>query len=180
MSYPERLAGKIKRQLEEAAAQSSEADWTTSFLLKHLCKLGHCEGLLVYASNCEGADGGEWLYDMCWLDYGEMYEDGSNRKFFDTVLVVESEWSTKDGDLEDDFEKLVQARSGLRVMVFQAQTKSKAIDTIQRLFVRDIKAYRRGQPDDTHLFCAYLAPNDKVFRHWIVRNTYPWEVIELY
>ena len=97
------------------------------------------------------------------------------------MLVLESEWSMKDGDLEDDFEKLVQARAALRVMVFQAQDRSDAVSKVQRLFIRDIKAFRRGQPDDTYLFCAYLTPNDedKAFRLWIVRNTYPWEITDL-
>ena len=80
MSYPDRLARKIVKKLNAVAEQKRDPGvWTTKFLKEQFCELGKTEDLFVFASGCDNACGGEWLYDLCWLDYGGRDEDGSNR-----------------------------------------------------------------------------------------------------
>jgi len=187
MSYPERLASKIVETLNTAAKDHLRGQWTTELLKMLLCGVGKQEGLVVCASGCEGADHGEWLYDMSWLDYGGKdaeyglaNPEPGKGLYRDQVLALESEWRGTDGELESDFEKLVQARSALRVMVFPVRQERDAESTIRRLFLRDIKAFRRGQADDTYLFCAWIDQVSTVeFRHWVIRNTPPWALTPL-
>lgn len=54
---------------------------------------------------------GEWLYDVIWVRM-----DGQNR-VMSAPLVAESEWGDP-GEVWDDFQKLLVARAGVRVMVF--------------------------------------------------------------
>ena len=78
---------------------------------------------------------GEWLYDLIWLQYDIDYENihlithdnfingldpiYDRVALLQTPLVLESEWDgDKFGNAKEDFEKLLQARSKYKVMVF--------------------------------------------------------------
>lgn len=64
---------------------------------------------------------GEWLYDMVWyLDAKNFKEDkmlGIYRALENVVLVLESEWSKSPWEVQYDFEKLLVAKSSIKVLV---------------------------------------------------------------
>lgn len=122
------------------------ACWTKAIKTR-LCKLGACKKYYICALGvewvCDGKpDGdhgcavehekkckpnhGEWLYDVCWLDWKK--KDPPRLK--QVVLAAECEWGN-DGDIYDDFEKLVQSRAGLRVMIFTKKNQE-AVNGIDR------------------------------------------------
>ena len=61
----------------------------------------------------ENRDWPEWLYDVTWLKY----EHEGERLLIEAPSVAECEWGNK-GDIDDDFEKLLLARAGIRLMIF--------------------------------------------------------------
>ena len=92
--------------------------WTKAVKTK-LCEVGQdrfcCK---VCASGVDkAANFGEWLYDVTWLEY-EKNDCGELVNLVDASLVAECEWGNK-GRIEDDFEKLLLARTGVRLMIFE-------------------------------------------------------------
>lgn len=71
---------------------------------------------------------GEWLYDLLWrrLD--------ANRNLIDVPLAVEIEVSDSSlGGIRYDFNKLLQAQAGHKLMVFQVKTEGEVEATFDRL-----------------------------------------------
>ena len=101
--------------------------WTTD-IKTELCEEGKELGYRVAASGVDSAKDKEWLFDVVWmtLDWEPF------RQLKRIHLVVESEWGN-DGDIADDFEKLLVARSDVRLMVFEKRNKSKVEEGFNRL-----------------------------------------------
>ena len=123
--------------------------WTRKTLTA-LCTVGQELGYSVYAANVEGAAGGEWLYDACWLE-GEKW-------LTSVAMVAESEW----GDvsrIEDAFQKLLVARAWLRVMVCDGWWQPGCDDTEGRATAERLKSwvgeFRDGSKGDTYLLIIY-------------------------
>ena len=93
--------------------------WTKAVKTK-LCEIGREFGCKVCASGVEKADRdyGEWLYDVTWLEYEKI----GRGELVDAPLVAECEWGNFDAIVED-FEKLLLAREGVRLMVFDGNYK---------------------------------------------------------
>ena len=100
--------------------------WTTA-IKTELCKIGRDRfGYSVYARANEVAeacrDDGEWLYDVTWLEYERERDD---LKWPATALinahwVAVCEWG-RGKNFEfiiEEFEKLLLARTGFRLMIF--------------------------------------------------------------
>ena len=100
---------EIKKLLDSVAADGDGAIWNDSEWTKQIknrvCTLGKRYRYWVYASSCDGTDGGEWLYDITWLNY-------SGKKLIDVELVLGVRME-KNG-IDDDFQKLLLARAELR------------------------------------------------------------------
>lgn len=109
---------------------------------------------------------GEWLYDLTWLKYDIDYQnihlinkDEFIRNYdqfalLDTPLVLESEWQD---DGKDDFEKLLQARSKYKIMVFNLEGRNQRERTFNnhiRKFTGFIQKYQFSQSGDRYLFCG--------------------------
>src|SRR5690348_17184672 len=88
----------------------------------NICRLGADLGFQVAASGASPNRFGEWLYDICWLDYA-LGKDGVPLHLKRVRLAAECEWGNP-GDVEDDFEKLLAARADIRVMVFESKNES--------------------------------------------------------
>ena len=68
-----------------------------------------------------------WLYDLTVCD-------GRSQDDIDKVLVaLESEWNADFKEIKYDFYKLVQSRSMLRVMIFQADDVNRTIDDLVKI-----------------------------------------------
>tara|TARA_R110002110_G_scaffold180305_5_gene386284 strand:- start:452 stop:973 length:522 start_codon:yes stop_codon:yes gene_type:complete len=99
--------------------------WTRS-IKKELCSAGRKSSFYTCASEVDGcAHNGEWLYDVSWVSYGKngFQEDPEKRSFEKVVLAVESEWAVSKSAALDDFEKLLQTRADMRLMIFEIKSK---------------------------------------------------------
>ena len=145
----------LDKVTEALKAENSDAKWTRE-IKNHLCKVGKEKEYWVYASRCDEADDGEWLYDLTWLDY-----KGVN--LIDVKLALESEWGDE-GEINDDFQKLLLVRADLRCMIFSTQTKGdateKAKEKIKNL-ITQVEQFSKSQAGDTYLFCAWLHGEDR-------------------
>ena len=135
---------------------SSNKEWTER-VKRALTELGHSQekNYFIYASGTEGAHGGEWLYDLVWLEY-----DGDN--IVRIPLAVESEW-LKPTDVLEDFQKLCQSRSELRLMIFQARNE-KERDSISSDLKKQICKFTRSDATDQYLLSCWVH-NDRAFHH---------------
>lgn len=99
--------------------------WTRS-IKKALSLAGRKSSFYICASEVDGcAHNGEWLYDVSWVSYGKngFQEDPEERCFEKVVLAVESEWAVSKTAALDDFEKLLQTRADMRLMIFEIKSK---------------------------------------------------------
>jgi len=64
---------EIREALEKIPGRASnwgETEWTRN-IKNELAKLGKKHRYHVYARDYDGVNGGEWLFDMTWLEYSE-------------------------------------------------------------------------------------------------------------
>jgi len=87
----------------------------------------------------------EWLYDMVW------YEAYDNKKIKRIRLVLECEWSTNFKEIEYDFQKILLAKSDLRVMIFQ----SLDAESITKSLINMIEQFKQATKGDEYLFAAW-------------------------
>jgi len=119
----ESVSEVVRHCLDEAfgnlRGKRAGADEWTREIKTQLCLAGAAQQppLRVCASGVEEADDGEWLYDVCWLRYGED-PDCLN----EVVLILECEWGgagADSGRVRDDFHKLVAGRARVRCMIWK-------------------------------------------------------------
>lgn len=137
----------------ECRNQWSKEKWTRR-IKTALCKVGKRNGYYICASSVDiEANHGEWLYDVCWLDY-----DGNDGDWLRWMrMAAESEWGENIGAIEDDFSKLLVARASLRVMVCDGWHLSggeKGYATVERL-QQSVHEFEGSQTGDTYLLIVY-------------------------
>ena len=110
----------------EIAKDESDGVWTRQ-VKTELCKIGRRFGYSVYARANEvnevHRDGGEWLYDVTWLEYKCNVNPRHRFVLSNAHLVAECEWGDH-GDICDDLEKLLLARASVRVMIFDGDHRT--------------------------------------------------------
>lgn len=143
------------RGIEAKSESISQTDvaWTRE-VKNAVAALGRNQGYSVYASSCDTADDGEWLFDLTWMKYDP---DGYMRRL---PLVLESEWTPI--EVLDDFCKLVVARAEHRVMVFWANSEKSADKVIAKL-VDEAANSGLARPGDRYLFAVWLEQEDCFF-----------------
>ena len=110
--------------------------------------------LSCYASGVDDVSSGEWLYDLCWISYSGHTNIGC------IELAMESEWAPSPKEIHDDFVKLVQARAGLRLMIWQARN-SKEMEDIRDVLIDQIHAFAESQCGDAYLLSCWVAEQQK-------------------
>ena len=88
-------------------------------------------------------DYGERLYDVTWLDY----EKSGSGELVDAPLAAECEWGNE-GDIEDDFEKLLLARAGIRLMIFNGFHEAGSKEIAERL-ARKVREFNGSRAPET-------------------------------
>jgi hypothetical protein len=117
---PQELAERIKAALDGMNPSLLAGDrlaWTAG-IKKVLGDLGKSMTFMVAASGYMGKSQGEFLYDMVWyrLDQGYVLSQ---------PMVMEVEWKVAlTTVVDDDFQKLVQARADVRVWVGTSANQS--------------------------------------------------------
>ena len=69
-------------------------------------------------------------------------------------LIVESEWSKNLEDIKYDFQKLICARSKLRLMIFQGNSTDSIQSTINEL-MRLVHAFEFSNKSDEYMFACW-------------------------
>jgi hypothetical protein len=159
LKIKEILEGVLKADAD--AGGLGAAEWTKNIKLQ-LCKLGQEKGFKISASGFEGAETGEWLFDLIWA-YGE----GEPWFFVEMPLVLECEWSPYDEDIWWDFEKLLVARTKYRIFIFNKRTDDKIYDLLQQ-FKEAILKFRNTQKGDRYFFAGYSFEGPKIIYSLVV------------
>ena len=152
-------------------AAESDTVWTRSVKTK-LCKVGRDGfGCKVGARKNEVAkenrDYGEWLYDVTWLEYDREYIN-----IIDACLVAELEWGGVT-DIDEDFQKLLLARAGMRLMIFDGNFEPGSEKIAKRL-ARQAGEFGRSRDGDAWLLAAWerSEANEKgwLFRYFTIER----------
>lgn len=141
---------------------------STRAVLTELCRIGRSFDYKVYASPKYVAkterDDGEWLYDVTWLEY----EKSGDGELTDAPLVAECEWGQQQ-DIENDFEKLLLAHAGVRVMIVESKDAPDSRRIAERLAVK-VKAFNGPRAEDAWLLAITERNNDWRFRYFTIGN----------
>ena len=149
----ENIVASVRRNLDnlEIAGNATTGDWTTA-VKTALCVAGKQLGCLVGALSSEVAasarDYGEWLYDVTWVEYEGDF-------IVDTPLVAECEWSAWEA-IEEDFQKLLLARAGVRLMIFDGEHDLDFTETAVERMAEQVRNFSRSHEDDTWLIGAWV------------------------
>ena len=148
---------EVRKGLDSLEVGKSESNpiWTKAVKTK-LCEIGREFGCKVCASGVEKADRdyGEWLYDVTWLDY----EKSGQGELVDAPLVAECEWGNFDAIVED-FEKLLLARAGVRLMIFDGNYKPSSEGIAEQLAGR-VREFKGSRAKDAWLLAAWEKSDD--------------------
>jgi hypothetical protein len=162
----EELERRIVSALECAFAAGDKDQWVTSRTYRTakvkdtLGDLGHELGFQVCASGYKGAEEGEWLYDMSWYTL----DPARGGVLTSQPMVLESEW-TPDPGIDTDFQKLVQARTDVRVWVFAAANVKQVQDHVERC--HDQALSFSGRQSGDRYVCAGF---DWLTRTFVIRS----------
>ena len=142
----ETTLNEITQQAREANVAGNEWNnpaWTQQ-VKNALIQLGIAREYIPYP-HCGR---GEFLYDVTWLKTTDGMADG---RITQVSLVAEIEWGDK-GDVWYDFQKLLVARAGVRVMIFDNHE-----GLLEELHTH-IRQYAHG--GDRYLLAQYLSLED--------------------
>lgn len=147
----ERIKDTLNQAAENAKAKSCMNRGWTRECLYGLVKLGDECG---YATCPEVSTmKGEWLYDLIWYKDKEDGTDDKDiwpKRMSDVVLVAESEWSNWIGDIRYDFQKLVQAKAQIKLLVCDGVNEDEYAS-----LVKDIELFEHRDPQERYLFAIY-------------------------
>ena len=153
-----KLEIELQEIIDDVASDGKEKDWgdgeCTKQIKSSIAHLGKQKRYWVYASQAEHVDGGEWLYDLTWLNY-------SDDQLLTIELALESEWDQN--GIIDDFQKLLIARAELRAMIFQVRTENEKEMRFKQLR-EQIGKFTKSIAGDRYLFSCWVQESRK-FSH---------------
>jgi len=145
---------KLRELLERVVREDNDAgglatgEWTKRIKLE-FSKLGHEKGFSVSASECEGVETGEWLFDLIWCD-GER----DPWVFLEMPMAMECEWSLNDDEIWWDFEKLLVVRAKYRVFIFNKKSNNE-VKRLMDDFRNRIVKFRSVQNGDRYFLAGF-------------------------
>ena len=160
-SNVETLSEELRGVFSDLAATArakgwhKDSEWTVG-INDLMAEIGHRDGYLVCASRCSKSDRPEWLYDHHWREVSQ------NDELVSIPLAMEIEWGFDPRKLKEDiladFYKLVQAKTELRVLVFQGPPPiASLLDQLERRF----RGFHLTTSGDRYLFVGYEGRTDK-------------------
>ena len=150
MNSAEQLVEKIKERVRKTAedlverAITSNKEWTKACLCS-MVELGVSEHFDVSPNPITKQ--AEWLYDMIWCKAEE--KEGAWR-MIDVVLALESEWSRYLSEIRYDFQKLIQAKARIKVLISDCISEDD-----RKSLITDIECFEQGNMDEIYLFAEY-------------------------
>lgn len=126
----------------------------TSAVNNILSKITHLRypNVEIACSKLTDADCNEWLFDF--VGY-----ENCNSRISEIYIIAESEWRSPftedyERDLIYDFEKMVVARSHLRIMIFEGESESKVKHYTESL-IKSVNTFKGSQNGDRYLFMGW-------------------------
>lgn len=133
--------------------EDTNKEWTKA-IKTMLCELGEKKyNFQVCASGLLTPGYGEWLYDVTWLEYSQGYAPGLQNHLVDVHLAAECEWGGF-GEIKKDFEKLLPARTTLRLMIYDGN-QDPGSEAIAEHLGGYIRNFRGFQAEDVWLLAAW-------------------------
>ena len=151
----------------EILPSAPDGDWFPAIATK-LCEIGRGFRFQVGAARVakENRDWPEWLYDVTWLKY----EHEGEGLLIEAPLVAECEWGNE-GAIDDDFEKLLLARAGIRLMIFNGFDQAESERIAERL-AKKVGEFKDSRAEDGWLLAAWEGPReDWSFRCFTITST---------
>lgn len=148
----EKLKAVLNQVCEESAAGITNGNKSWTKRIKELiCSLGtEVYGIGASTGGFAPAFDPEWLYDVTWYQN----QEEEPHMLLDIPLVVESEWSHKFAQVKYDFEKLLVARAGLRLMICQVRV-GKSKEYLFDYFQKAVETCKLSQKGDRYLIAIY-------------------------
>ena len=140
------VGDKSRQEKEKQETNNLGNGWWTEKIKSDLAELAKEFNCKAYASSCENVYGGEWLYDMTWLEM-------EGKEVCGVKLIMESEWARR--NIKDDFPKLVIGRADLRLMIFEAPDE-KEYNVWMKYFKNEINGNRMSVNGDRYLFACWM------------------------
>jgi hypothetical protein len=159
-SVEEGIIQSLLRLQEKAnSINDTSKDWTRA-IKNEIAQIGNQLGYEVYASSCDFAKDGEWLFDLTWADIDK------DEYLKSIPLALECEWIP--AEVIDDFCKLLVSRAEHRVMVFWASNKMSMESKIEEM-IDEVKNSMVTEPGDRYLLACWVQDSDKFdFEQWVV------------
>ena len=136
---------------------SSEGEWTRE-IIKDFKQLGYQSGYWVCPDANQST--GAWLYDLCWYR-------NKNDELVEVPMVLESEWSRHWKDIRFDFEKLLQAKASIKVMIFEEGETS--LEKIWEHLLSSIRAFGNPEEGECYLLAGFCG-KPRGFQVRIIRD----------
>jgi len=163
MPDPETTSEQIKTILESIRDAYHYGTWPldsrgdgawTQLILQKIGHLGTKKGLYVCTKQgmYPEANYGEWLFDLCWLEYAE--GPFEQVPLISVPLALECEWQIGISHIKHDFEKLLLTNANLKVMIFQQETLADAKETCAKL--REWIERFGPSSSGRYLLCCYV------------------------
>ena len=130
----------VAKNLNEAR-RTLNSEWTKA-CLGELAALGESE-FGYQAAPCPRCGEHGWLYDLVWWK-------GEKGEMADLILALESEWSPSIQFVRYDFQKLVQARARIKVLISDALSLED-----RETLISDIENFEQNGNDGEYLFAMY-------------------------
>jgi hypothetical protein len=143
----------LRLQKGTNSIDDTSTEWTRA-IKNEIGRLGSSLGYEVYASSCDFAEDGEWLFDLTWADIDK------DEYFRSIPLALESEWMPS--QVIDDFCKLLVSRAEHRVMVLWASNKASADNKVKEL-IDEVDNSKMTRPGDRYLFACWVENEDKFY-----------------
>ena len=149
--------------------------WTRR-IKSSLCEVGNRLGYYVCANKVKFehanpemniAHHGEWLYDVTWIKYQDNYVNGNpdpDSNLIEIPFVAECEWKD-DKHVKEDFEKLLQARAGIRLMICDSSIMNSAQEVAEWL-ANLVGAFNDSQSNDINLLATWELTNSTPPSNW--------------
>ena len=134
---------QVSAQFPEGAVDSK---WTFAVKME-IGMLGERLGYEICAGGMPRRENwcSEWLFDLAWyLGDGQMQS---------LPLIMESEWVRDDESLRVDFEKLLIAKSQIKIFVFQTKSVTRRDQVIARC-ISGVKKFGSFCSDEKYIFAC--------------------------
>jgi len=118
---------------------------------KEKCNLNLTISCKIYGEKYKSYKDREWLYDI--IIYSQ-----KNDVFDEVYLVGESEWKTDIKEIIYDFEKLLLAKSKVRLMVYQVSSNDK--EKYRNDLINIIEKSSSCENGDRYIFAFYVNSED--------------------